>query len=84
MIVPGSGEYNYDSRLPNPFSTEKEIKDWNVRALLEKIPYDMIVIDPTSIGTTGTRSKDYNFDKNVKIDENLKKELESIGFFLIF
>lgn len=78
-IVPGSGEPNFDSNLPNPYSSDKMIVEWNTKSLLEKIPYDMISLDPNIIGTSGERKEDYTYSKLVEIDEQLKKRLDDIG-----
>eukprot|EP01080_Neovahlkampfia_damariscottae_P003702 gene3702-6591_t len=78
-LVPGCGESTFDSKVPNPYSGYKNIADWNVRTLLEKIPFDMINLDPTVIGTTGERRDDFKYDQNVQLDDKLKSKLESLG-----
>jgi WD40 repeat protein len=78
-MVPGSGESIFDSKVPNPYSKDKNIANWNVATLLEKIPPDMINLDPTVVGTTGERQNDFHYDKNVKLDDGLKNKLESLG-----
>jgi U3 small nucleolar RNA-associated protein 7 len=42
IVVPGSGDPVYDIREETPFMTKKQRQEWEVRRLLEKIPYDMI------------------------------------------
>ncbi|EFC39322.1 WD40 repeat-containing protein [Naegleria gruberi] len=79
LIVPGSGSSSYDSRMPNPYFTDKQVKDFNVRTLLEKIPYEMICLDPTVIGTSGMREKDHSYSSQVEISEELKQELSRVG-----
>jgi hypothetical protein len=39
----------------------------------------MISLDPSVIGTSGTRERDYQYDNKVVIDETLKKDLKSLG-----
>ena len=78
-LIPGSGESTFDSKVPNPYSGNKNIADWNVRSLLEKIPFDMINLDPTVIGTTGERKDDFKYENNVELDDKLKSKLESLG-----
>lgn len=79
ILVPGCGQQNIDSRLPNPFSTKAFSKDYNVKTLLEKIPSDMITLDPTVIGTSGARDEDFKFKKGVELTEDVKEELANQG-----
>jgi U3 small nucleolar RNA-associated protein 7 len=79
ILIPGSGEPSFDSRTPNPYSTDQFIKDWNVRSLLDKLPYDSICLDDGIIGTSGRRATDYNYDPQVKVTDELKQELSAIG-----
>ncbi|KYQ89274.1 WD40 repeat-containing protein [Tieghemostelium lacteum] len=60
ILVPGSGQPNYDSNEADPFATKKEKREKEITALLEKIPHTMISLDPNVIGT---------IQENVQTDE---------------
>ncbi|CCD22466.1 Utp7p NDAI_0A03090 [Naumovozyma dairenensis CBS 421] len=60
LIIPGSGEANYDALEINPYETSKQRQEQEVRTLLNKLPADTITLDPNVIGTvdnsaSGTR-----------------------------
>lgn len=44
LIVPGSGEPNFDSFENNPFATLKQRREGEVQNLLNKLPSEMIVL----------------------------------------
>ena len=68
IIVPGSGFANFDTFENNPYETKNQKRENEVRNLLEKIPYNMITLDPNSINRIDPRSR--------KVIEQEKKEEE--------
>eukprot|EP00483_Globobulimina_turgida_P002743 UN02748 len=71
IVVPGSGEPNYDLFENNPFETRKQRNNKIVYQLLDKLKPEMIQIDPNFIANTAKQS---NFiEKNQNKKQNDKK-----------
>ena len=50
MLVPGSGEPNFDSYVADPYQRTRARQEQEVHQLIDKLQPDMIVLDPTTIG----------------------------------
>lgn len=51
LIVPGSGEPNFDARETNPYHSLSQRREHEVHALLEKIPMELIALDPDQVAS---------------------------------
>ncbi|CAB4296160.1 unnamed protein product [Prunus armeniaca] len=71
ILIPGCGEPNFDSWVANPFETSKQRREREVHSLLNKLPPETIMLDPTKIGTVKPqrkKEKPTNQEREVEIE----------------
>ncbi|KAF7235075.1 WD repeat-containing protein 46 [Varanus komodoensis] len=70
LLVPGAGEPNFDALESNPFRSRKQRQEWEVKALLEKIPAELIALDPGQLGAVDS----------VSLEQQRKERAERLGY----
>jgi len=70
IVIPGSGEPNFDSLEANPYETVKQRREKEVHDLLEKLQPETIALNPNFIGSVDRASKEI-------IEEEKKLEWEA-------
>ncbi|ETO26012.1 U3 snoRNP-associated protein Utp7 [Reticulomyxa filosa] len=73
IIVPGSGEPNFDIFEADPFETRKQSKDRIVYQLLDKLSPDMIQLDKHFVGSLPNKNTHIQWSDRKPADEDDKK-----------
>ncbi|NWS64652.1 WDR46 protein, partial [Chunga burmeisteri] len=66
----GAGEANFDALENNPYRSRRQRQEWEVKALLEKIPAELITLDPTQLGRVDTAS----------LQQKREERIQRLGF----
>lgn len=76
LIIPGSGEPNFDALESNPYQTKKQRRHAEVKMLLDKVPYEMIHLDTGKIGQVDQKTMEEKIMELNKIKFIRPKALE--------
>uniref|UniRef100_A0A8D1GYQ4 WD repeat-containing protein 46 n=1 Tax=Sus scrofa TaxID=9823 RepID=A0A8D1GYQ4_PIG len=70
MLVPGAAEPNFDGLESNPYRSRKQRQEWEVKALLEKVPAELICLDPRALAEVDV----------VSLEQEKKERIERLGY----
>uniref|UniRef100_A0A0K0G112 WD_REPEATS_REGION domain-containing protein n=1 Tax=Strongyloides venezuelensis TaxID=75913 RepID=A0A0K0G112_STRVS len=67
LLIPGSGDPNFDGYQVNPYETKKQRQEREVRQLLDKIQPEFITLDASEINKVNTEKLEDTFAYRAKI-----------------
>ncbi|EHB06458.1 WD repeat-containing protein 46 [Heterocephalus glaber] len=70
MLVPGAAEPNFDGLESNPYRSRKQRQEWEVKALLEKVPAELICLNPRALAEVDL----------ISLEQQKKERIERLGF----
>ncbi|XP_003789135.1 WD repeat-containing protein 46 [Otolemur garnettii] len=70
MLVPGAAEPNFDGLENNPYRSRKQRQEWEVKALLEKVPAELICLDPRALAEVDV----------ISLEQAKKERIERLGY----
>jgi U3 small nucleolar RNA-associated protein 7 len=75
ILVPGSGELNFDTFVDNPMETTKQEREKEVHAFLDKLPPETVMLNPNMIATV--RAPKNKEKTNKEIEEEMEDAIEA-------
>ncbi|XP_003473970.1 WD repeat-containing protein 46 isoform X2 [Cavia porcellus] len=70
MLVPGAAEPNFDGLESNPYRSRKQRQEWEVKALLEKVPAELICLNPRALAEVDV----------ISLEQRKKERMERLGY----
>uniref|UniRef100_A0A8C2V7K7 WD repeat-containing protein 46 n=1 Tax=Chinchilla lanigera TaxID=34839 RepID=A0A8C2V7K7_CHILA len=70
MLVPGASEPNFDGLESNPYRSRKQRQEWEVKALLEKVPAELICLNPRALAEVDV----------ISLEQHKKERVERLGY----
>nr|KAF6463574.1 WD repeat domain 46 [Molossus molossus] len=66
----GAAEPNFDGLESNPYRSRKQRQEWEVKALLEKVPAELICLDPRALAEVDV----------ISLEQEKKERIERLGY----
>ncbi|KAJ2379159.1 putative U3 small nucleolar RNA-associated protein 7 [Coemansia sp. RSA 2607] len=82
LVIPGSGEPNFDAYVANPYQTTKQRQESEVKSLLDKLAPDTIALDPTFIARLDPRSQAQKLRESVVAERERYAQDKEEGKYL--
>lgn len=76
VLVPGSGEANFDGFESNPFMTRTQRREMEVKSLLDKVQSELISLDPTELSRVDRVGLKQKLEDKEKVLHVKKKPIE--------
>ncbi|XP_004624300.1 WD repeat-containing protein 46 [Octodon degus] len=70
ILVPGAAEPNFDGLESNPYRSQKQRQEWEVKALLEKVPAELICLNPRALAEVDV----------ISLEQQKKERVERLGY----
>ncbi|KAK4321105.1 hypothetical protein Pmani_008050 [Petrolisthes manimaculis] len=76
LIIPGAGEPNFDALESNPYMSLSGRREAEVKAVLTKVPSNLITLDPFTIGQVDVPTLQEKVDAKAKLIHVKKPEID--------